>query len=165
MSQHTIIGLGVKWADSFGEWEVQTDHEDINGSLQLRWAYRNDWTQWDFRLGDTTATIRKKWKDDPGLWEISALGKTVTARTTWRGDFRSWRLDDGKHSFTWKSRYSNILEEWELRESSSGSFSVYTYYKGDPRDWVVMDELDQDVSFAMRLAMIFLTIYHSTPKV
>lgn len=165
IGQSTIIGLGARWSDSFREWELQTDIEDQIGTLKLRWAFQNNWTEWDFRLGDTTATIQQKWKDDPELWEIRALGKTATARTTWRGDFRSWRLQDGTHTFTWKSKYSNLLEEWELREASFGAFSVYTYYEGDPRDWVVNDELKEEISFAMRLAMIFIAVYHSTPKI
>ena len=163
-AQHQVIGLGTRWNDSFREWIVQTENEDVNGTLELRWAFRDEWTEWDFRLGDTIASIQQKWKDDPGLWEVRSLGVTVTARSTWPGNFRSWRLTSGNYSITWQSRYANILEEWELRDDRLGNFEVHTYYERDPRDWVVVDELDPDVPFAMRLAMIFIAVYHSTPK-
>lgn len=164
-AQTQILGLGTRWSDSFREWEIQTNHDDVEGYLKLRWAFQDNWSEWDLRVGDTTATIRQKWENDPDLWEISALGVTVTARTTWRGDFKSWRLSDGKHQLTWKSRYANMLGEWELRDQQYGNYLVHTYYERDPRDWVVIDEMDPDISYAMRLAMIFLAIYHATPKV
>ena len=166
-----IIGLGTRWSDSFREWEIQTTDDWKTGTLELRWnlpqipGTQENWTEWDFRLGDTTAEIRLKWNDDPNLWEIRCLGVTVTARTMWSNDFRQWRLSDGKHRFNWQSRYGNIRDEWIVREEDSGLFSVYTYWEGDPRDWVVRDELDQDVSFAMRVAMIFIAIFNSIPKV
>lgn len=165
LSAQNIVGVGTRWSDSFREWIVHTGDEDRTGTLELRWRLSDDWTEWDFRLGDTTASIRMKWEDDPNLWQIDCLGTTVTARTTWHNDFRSWRLSDGIHSVTWASRYSNILEEWETRGSRAGTFQMYTYWEGDPREWVIFDELDPDISYAMRIAMIFIALYHSTPKI
>lgn len=163
-SQHRVIGLGTRWNDSFREWVVQSESEEIEGTLQARWAFRDDWTEWDFRLGDTIASIRQKWKDDPGLWEVRCLGVTVTARTTWPGNFKSWKLSDGNQTLTWQSRYANILDQWDLRDQDQGNFSVSTYYERDPRDWVVTDELDEGVSFAMRLAMIFIALFQNIPQ-
>ncbi|HLF63938.1 MAG TPA: hypothetical protein VI603_09300 [Saprospiraceae bacterium] len=167
-----IIGIGTRWKDSFREWEVYTADDWRTGELRLRWSLptgqtgiREDWTEWDFRLGDTTAQIKQKWADDPNLWEIKCLGVTVTARTTWNNDFRQWRLSDSKHRVNWQSRYGNIRDEWIVREDDSGFFSLYTYWEGDPRDWVVIDELDEDVSYAMRVALIFIAIFNSVPKV
>ena len=160
-----IIGVGTRYNDSFREWEVHTPDEFHTGTLQLRWTIREDWTEWDFRLGDTTAQIRLKWSDDPNLWEIKCLGTTVTARTTWNNDFRQWKLSDGTHRINWQSRYGNIRDEWIMRESDCGDLTVYTYWEGDPREWVVIDELNPDVSYAMRLALIFIAIFNSVPKV
>ena len=160
-----IIGIGTRWSDSFREWVVHTPDESRTGVLELRWTIREDWTQWDFRLGDTTAQIRQKWKDDPNLWEIKCLGVTVTARTTWNNDPRQWRLSDGKHQLTWYSRYGNVRDEWILRDDDNGAFSVYTYWEGDPREWVVTDALNEDVSYAMRVSLIFIALFNSVPKV
>jgi len=160
-----IIGIGTKWNDSFREWEVHTPDEYRTGTLELRWTIREDWEQWDFRLGDTTAQIRQKWKDDPNLWEIKCRGVVVTARTTWNNDFRQWRLSDDKHQLTWLSRYGNSREEWILREDDHGTFDLHTYWEGDPREWVVDDALDEDVSYAMRIALIFIALFNSVPKI
>jgi hypothetical protein len=160
-----IIGLGTRWSDSFREWEVHSREEWRTGSMGLRWALREDWTEWEFRLGDTTAQIRLKWRDDPNLWEIRCLGKTVTARTVYPGDFRQWRLADGTHRLHWQSRYGNIRDEWILRTQEAGSFTVYTYWEGDPRDWVIRDELNAEVSYALRVALIFIAVFNSIPKV
>ena len=160
-----IIGVSSAWSDSFREWIFVTPDEDRSGKLYMRWPSRDDWTQWDFRLRDTTADFRLKWKDDPNLWEVRSLGTTVTARTMWAGDFSQWRLSDGTHTVVWKSKYGNLRDEWIVRDEEQGFFSVYTYWEGDPREWVVYDELNEDVSYAMRLAMIFLALHHSTPRI
>jgi len=161
-----IIGLGTKYSDSFREWDVQCIQEDRTGSLELRWILSDDWSQWEFRVGDTTAQIRQKWSDDANLWEIKCLGTTVIARTIWNNDFRQWRLSDGEHRIRWQSRYSNIRDEWIIREETGfGSFNVHTYWDGDPRDWVVEDTLDTEVSYAMRVALLFIAVFNSVPKV
>lgn len=161
-----IIGLGTRWSDSFREWDVHTVDEQKIGSLELRWRLSDDWTQWEFRLGDTTAQIRQKWADDPNLWEVRCLGEVVTARTVFANDFRQWRLSDGTHRIRWQSRYGNIRDEWLIREAEEhGSFNVHTYWEGDPRDWVVENGLDPEVSYAMRVALIFIAVFNSVPKV
>ena len=159
-----LIGLGTRWSDSFREWDIQTTTEGRVGSLELRWVISDDWTQWVMRLGDTTAQIRLKWKDDPNLWEIRCLDATVTARTIWKDDFRQWRITDGSKRFRWQSRYSNIRDEWITPDTDNGSFRVYTYWEGDPRDWVIEDQLNADVSYAVRVAMMFLAVFNSMPK-
>lgn len=160
-----IIGAGTRWVDSFREWDIRTVDEYRTGTLELRWSLSDDWSEWDFRLGDTTASIKLTWKDDPNLWQIDCLGTRVTARTKWRNDFREWRLSDGTHTLSWESKYSNVLEEWEVQNDRNGYFAMYTYWEGDPREWVVVDELDPDVSYAMRVAMTFLTLMHSAPRI
>jgi hypothetical protein len=165
LAAQDVIGVGTRYSDSFKEWIIHTPDEDRTGTLELRWAFRDDWTEWDFRLGDTVATIRQKWHDDPNLWEINCMGVTATARTVWKGDFRKWRITDGNHSFQWLSRYGRVSDEWILRRDEHGFFTVHVYWEDDPREWVVTDELESEVSYAIRLALIFITLYHSTPKV
>ena len=164
VSAQTIIGIGTKYNDSYREWQITTDDDDIRGELWMRWSFRNDWTEWDLRLGDASASIRRKWKDDPNLWEVTCEGVTVNARTAWPGEYQRWKLADGTNQYTWQSRYGNSFGEWILDDAPSGSFSVYNYWEGDPREWVVVDELPEDVSLAMRLAMIFLAVHVSSPK-
>ena len=161
----TIIGVGTRYFDSFREWVITTDDEETRGELRMRWSFRDDWTQWDMYLGDLTASIEQKWEDDPNLWEIRCDGITVTARTTWPGEFYRWKLNDGFHQFNWMSNYANTRDEWSIDQPKAAVFQLYTYWEGDPREWVVIDELPEDVSQAMRVAMIFLAIHFSTPRI
>ena len=165
LNAQKIIGVGTRYVDSFREWEITTDDEDVEGELEIRWAFRNDWTEWDIRIGDITATIERKWKDDPNLWEIQCEGVIVNAKTTWPGEFNRWKLTDGTHQFNWGTKYFNLRDEWLAETKNDGYMQLYTYWDGDPREWVVVDELSSEVSTAMRLAMIFLAIHFSTPRI
>jgi hypothetical protein len=160
-----IIGLGTYYKDSFREWIITTEDESVRGELRMRWAFRNDWTEWDLRIGDVAASIEQKWDDDPNLWEIRCDGVIVQARTAWPGEFYRWKLSDGKHQINWRSPYANKLDEWSIDDPDGFSFKLYTYWEGDPREWVVLDELPEDVSLAMKVAMIFLTLHFSSPRV
>ena len=161
----TIIGLGTRYDNSFREWIVTTEEEDVQGEIQMRWAFRDDWTEWDVSIGDLNATIEQKWKDDPNLWEIRCDGIVVNAKTTWPGEFNKWKLTDGSHQFNWGTKYFNQRDEWRTESRSNELFQVYTYWEGDPREWVVIDKLPADVSNAMKIAMIFLTVHFSSPRI
>lgn len=164
MSQK-IIALETRYNNSFREWTIITDDEEIEGELRMRWAFKDDWTAWDLRIGDVAATIEQKWTDDPNLWIVRCQGKTVNAKTAWAGEFHRWKIGDGQHYFNWESRYANIKEEWEIDTNDENSFQMYTSWKGDPRDWTVVDQLPEEVSLAMKVAMIFLTLHFSTPRI
>lgn len=144
---------------------ITTDDEGIRGELLIRWAFRNDWTEWDVRVGDVSATIEQKWKDDPNLWEIRCEGIVVNAKTTWPGEFNRWKLTDDSHHFNWGTKYVNQRDEWMTDGRSDSYFKVHTYWEGDPREWVVTDELPSDVSLAMKIAMIFLSVHFSSPRI
>ena len=165
LSAQTMIGIGTRYNDSFREWTITTDDEDIEGEMRMRWTFRNDWTQWDVRIGDSVATVEQKWKDDPNLWEIRCNGVTVNARTAWPGEFTRWKLTDGHHQFNWLTPYANVRDEWSVEDARNFPFQVYAYWEGDPREWVIVDELPGDVSMAMKIAMTFLALHFSTPRI
>ena len=165
LQAQSVIGIGTVYNNSFREWTITTDDEDITGELRMRWSFRDDWTEWDLRIGDLSATIEQKWDDDPNLWEIRCNGVVVNAKTTWPNEFNRWKLSDGSHQYNWGTRYFNDRERWFITDRGQDSFEVSMYYDGDPRDWTVTDNLPADVSDAMKLAMIFLAIFHSSPKI
>ncbi|MEP6645701.1 MAG: hypothetical protein ABJC12_01310 [Saprospiraceae bacterium] len=160
-----VIGIGTRYNNTFKEWTITTDDEDVVGELRMRWEFREDWTKWDFRIGDIAATAEQKWEDDPNLWEIRCGDYTVNARTTWPGVFNQWKLNDGKNQFNFGTKYANLRDEWDTEDRSNNSFKVKMYWDGDPRDWSVIDDLPEDVSMAMKLAMIFIAIHYSSPKI
>jgi hypothetical protein len=160
-----IIGIGTRYNDTFREWVITTEDEKVQGELRMRWEMRDDWTEWDIRIGDVVATVEQKWRDDPNLWEIRCDGIVVNAKTVWPNEFNRWKLTDGNHHFNWGTKYVNLLDEWKTDLRTKEQMSVYTYWEGDPREWVVIDDLDPDVSTAMRIAMIFLAIHFSAPRI
>lgn len=160
-----IIGIGTRYNDTFREWVITTGDDELRGDLRMRWAFRDDWTEWDLQIGELTATIEQKWKDDPNLWEIRCNGEVVNAKTTWPGEFNRWKLTDGKNQFNWGTKYVNERDEWFTDKNDNDFFQVYMYWEGDPREWVVVDELSSDVSMAMRIAMVFLALHFSAPRI
>ncbi|MBC7773795.1 MAG: hypothetical protein H7246_00040 [Phycisphaerae bacterium] len=170
--------IGCRWQDSFVEWEIfsslkkadlQEDEaleEEYYGELKLRWLnVRDDWSEWDYELGGQRGTVRQKWKDDPQQWELrSYTGAVITMRTAWNGDFKEWRVSDNSITLNIKSKWTNQLDEWQVQDANYGNFYLYTLRTRDPRDWAIEDNLDLAISEEMKLAMIFLVIFNSSPK-
>ena len=143
----TLAGLGARWSDDFGEWIIYTIDESLEGELKTKWRSQNNWTEWQYRVGEVTGSIKLKWPNNPNEWELRSENKIISARTLWRDNFQEWRISDNKNRLTLKTKYSNSGDEWALRSSTVGYFGMYTSWEGDPREWEIIDELDEDVSF------------------
>lgn len=162
-AQH-LTGLATRWNDSFTEWIIYTDTEGQDGELRQRWQGQDDWTEWQYRLGESTGNIRLKWGDNPNEWEARGDNAIISARTVWNGNFREWRISDGSYQLTLSCRYGNTFDEWAVRSSNAGEFNMYTNWEGDPRDWAITDDLDENVPLPMRVLTAFIVAFHSTPK-
>lgn len=180
----TISSVSTRWSDSFVEWEIyatmppdttitddpdadsETPEEELYGELKLRWLnVRNDFSEWDYELGDERGTIRQKWKDDLSQWELrSYSGNIISIRTMWANDLTEWRVTDNSVTLNLKSRWKNQLDEWLVDDATRGKFYLYTFVRNDPRDWAIEDNLDASVSQSMKLALIFLTVFVTSPK-
>lgn len=170
--------IGCRWQDAFVEWEIfatpravdleegEEPTEELYGELKLRWLnIRDDWSEWDYELGGQRGTIRQKWKDDPQQWELRNYGSTViTMRTAWTGDLKEWRVSDNSITLNIRSKWTNQLDEWLVQDDTYGSLYLYTLRSRDPRDWAIDDRLDPAISEEMKLALIFLVIFNSSPK-
>ncbi len=158
-----LQAIATNWSDSFAEWTIYTTEEGEEGSLQLRWKMNSDWTQWEYRIGEWTGQIRAKWPNRLDEWEVRGENFIIDARAKWRDDPREWRINGPSgNTYTWRSRYGNILEEWLIDNEKNGFFEMYTTFEGDPREWTIVDELD--ASLPERMMLVFLTIINSTPK-
>lgn len=164
LQAQAIIGIESKWIDSFVEWSFFTEEEDQVGYLQLRWIQQEDWSEWEYRIDERFGQIKQKWKGNLNEWELRGNNQIITMRTLWQNDFREWRITNNKESITFKSKYGNQLDEWEVRNDNHGYFAVYTEYEGRPNSWLFVDEMDEEISFEMKLAMVFISIFHGTPK-
>ena len=136
------------------------------GEFRLRWLdVRDDWSEWDFELGDQRGTIRAKWKDDPTQWELRTYsGAIVSMRAMWPNDNTQWRITDNSISLNFKSRWTNQLDEWLTDDTVHGRFYLYTLRQQDPRDWAIEDKLEPSISQPMKMALVFLTVFQSTPR-
>ncbi|MFN7116319.1 MAG: hypothetical protein ACK4TA_05930 [Saprospiraceae bacterium] len=158
-----LTGISSKWSDSFGEWTIYTDNQELEGELRLRWLSTDNWTEWEYRLGEETGTIRMKWKDNPNEWEVRGNNEVVTMRTVLNGNFREWRII-GNKNFDWKSRYGNTFDEWAIASSHLGTFNLLTAWEGNPSDWIIEDELDESITLPTKMALVFLSVFFSSPK-
>lgn len=170
----TISTVSSRWSDSFVEWDIyapaQTDDEDaeepLYGELKLRWLnIRDDFSEWTYELGGKRGTIRQKWKSDPSQWELRTYeGDVITMKAPWSNDVTEWRVTDNTLTLTLKSRWTNQFDEWLVEDNNRGRFYVYTLQSGDPRDWAIEDNLNDEVSEPMKMALIFLVLFQCSPK-
>jgi len=179
LSAQSIMGISSRWSDEFTEWDVYTDMGDQtvredkgeefievapSGELLMRWQIDLNWAEWDFEVDGVTGSIRQLWKDDPTQWELRIGSEVITCRAAWRDDLSEWRITNNKKTLIWRSKYRRDFNEWQLRDKANGEFSVYATFQNDPRDWTVVDELDEDIPFSMKMAMTFLAMYHSIDR-
>jgi hypothetical protein len=185
LQAQTITSVSTRWSDSFVEWEVyavmppdtirsdageeeetEAPEEELYGEFKLRWLnVRDDFSEWDYEIGDERGTIRQKWKDDISQWELRSYeGNVVTMRTMWSNDLTEWRVTDNSITLNLKSKWKNQFDEWLVDDPARGVFYLYTYLERDPRDWAIEDALNEEVSQSMKMAMIFLTVFCGSPK-
>jgi hypothetical protein len=171
----TISTVSTHWNDSFVEWELYTAldqgdaeevEEELFGELKLRWLnIKDDFSEWTYELGGQRGTIRQKWKNDPTQWELRTYeGDIITMKAPWSNDASEWRITDNSLSITLKSRWTNQFDEWLVEDPNRGRFYMYTLRSGDPRDWAVEDKMTEEISAPMKMALIFLVIFQSSPK-
>jgi len=159
-----LMGLGAKLNDDFSEWVIITDDEDIEGELNMTWRMQNDWSSFDYRIAEGTGNIKIKWRDNPNEWETRGDNEIITARTRWKDDPREWRITDNDRTFILRSKWGNNANVWQITNEDYGYFEMYMNYRDDFRDWVIIDELSEEVSLAMKMTMVFLVMYNSTPR-
>ncbi len=159
-----LVGLSTKWDDSFSEWIMVTEDETEIGEIVMRWPLKDDWTEWDYRLGESSGAIKVKWRGDANLWEVRGENEIVTIKTIWPNDWRQWEVKSGDKRIDVKSTWANILEEWSASDDDLGELYMYTAWEGDLRDWVIEDNLSDQVSLPFKVALIFIPVFYATPK-
>lgn len=166
-AQPILTGISSKWDDSFIEWTVYTDDpeadEDFTGDLEMRWIQQNDFTKWDYDVENERGRIETKRHNDLSEWQIFGNGEIITMRPRWPRDFSEWRITDNSKTIYFKTRY-NSGDEWVVGSEDYGYFTVYTEYRRDPRDWIIIDEMHPEVSLPMKMAMVFLAVFNSAPR-
>ncbi len=162
-----IIAFHTENNDSFRVWNVEIEVDSITiieGQLELTWGLSDDFTAWQYSIGDIDGDIVQKYDNNPGFWELRQGSDIVSITRTWPNDPTSWKIKLGKQQFTIKSKYGNTVDEWQNREADRGDLIIYSENEGDPRDWLIDDYMNDDIPFSMRMAAVFISIYSSSPK-
>lgn len=160
-----LIGLASMFDDSFVAWEIVTEDDDLIGSFRKTWTNSDNWTDWEYRLGEESGTIRPKWKEDPNQWEVRGHEEIITVRTVFKNDFSQWRLSNNDVQIKLERDRRYGINEWRVDGGVYGDFIMYTYYEDDPRDWVIEDHLSEDFAIEWKVALMYIIYYHSSPKI
>lgn len=159
-----LYAINAEWNDSFREWSFVTADEE-EGTFGLRWLDGNDWSEWIFDFEGLHGTLKMKWGDDPNTWELRSGGEVVNIKTKWKNDFTEWRVSQGTTQLSIRSKYTNNISKWSVVEQRYGNFILETEWDNDPRDWYIYDELGEDVSTSLKLALTFIVVINSIPRV
>lgn len=153
----------TQWSDTFGEWNIASIEDKQFGSLERNYPAGNDWTSWTVQYNGYSGTIKQKWTNQPHQWELRYANQLVTMRPIFREDFASWRIEGNQKTVTWLKQFQNLDAPWTIRQHPG--FTIYTEFEGDPRDWIIEDDLiSEEITISMKLAMLFITLFYSSPK-
>ncbi|MEM6319638.1 MAG: hypothetical protein AAF960_18340 [Bacteroidota bacterium] len=164
LQSQILVGLSAKWNDDFSEWLILTDDEAIEGDLRMTWPMQRDWSSFDYRIEEASGNIKIKWRNNPNEWETRGDNHIITARTRWKDDPREWRITNNDFTLLLKSKWGNNPNVWILTDEKYGYFEMRMYNRDDFREWEIIDELDDAIPLAMKMTMVFLVMYHSTPR-
>ena len=160
-----FLELHSEYDDSFREWEIilEQDSTEIEGTLELSWGIKNDFTQWQYRVGDLYGEINQKFNNNAGLWELRSEGKVVTMRQVWPGDKSEWKISYDGRTFVFRTSHPSRYDEWSFGDDKMGELILYTDIAMDPRDWIISDYTIEAITFEERMAAIFVGLYSSIP--
>jgi len=154
--------LHTQWDDEITQWDIKLDEGEIEGSIEMTWRLRNDFTEWNYRIDGLRGSIQQKWDNNPNVWELRSGGLLVSISTVWTGDFNSWRISDGSTTIKVERPFLNTDPiEWRIVGEDRELFFWYNENQNDIRDWIVEDFLSEDYSLELKLAALFVTILHS----
>lgn len=153
MSQK-VVGISTLYDDRFDKWVIITDSADLEGTIEATWASLNDYSEWQYNLGDQAGIIRLRQKENPNVWEVMGGGEIIEARTVFPGEFNHWQMKNGRISVDVEI-YRRSPEQW-LAKYRQEDIYFYTYRERDIRDWIV--ENNASFSLPMQLALIFIPI-------
>jgi hypothetical protein len=160
LEAQSLGGIFTRFETDLREWIIIDEEGSEIGFLKMRWMIQNDLTLWDYQLGDSKGEIRARWRDRLTEWEVHSEGSIYTLRQIWDDVPTEWRMtDDQGLDLTFLTRWANTPEDWELREKSEyGRFEQFTAWEGDPREWVIIDQLSPKAPSGVRMGLVFLPI-------
>lgn len=158
--QDVVTGYSTYYDDSFKKWIVYSEEDE--GLIELVWPLQENWSEWAFRLGEHSGTIRSTWRNSYDQWTITIDGEEYRARTVYKGDFRTLEIKNADLSLT--MYYDEFDESWSGEDYPVLQIDLYTRRRGDPRDWDVEQNGKYIVPIGFQVAATFLPIFFLSPK-
>lgn len=151
------------YSNSIDQWVYRDQDEKELGYLNARWAFDQDYSQWDLRMGELSGSITLPWKDRPDQWEVRILNDLCLIRPVWPDYHDAWRLEYQGDQYT--LRLQNDLEgyQWILSHNDKELFVVYNLYYEDLRDWAI-DYFFETKDPMLPLACLFISMKYSLDK-
>ena len=160
-----IVGMETAWANEFNEWNIyaiDSDGEDIEGQLRMRWAINDDWSEWDYRIGEDFGQIKVKWKGNYNQWELRGGNEIIDIQTIYKDDATQWRIRSSSKVIRLELNRRDAPFDWRVDDKEAGFYEVYTEWERDPNAWTIVDEMSADVSVHMKMAILFFSAFSST---
>ena len=157
----SILGVSAVWDDNLTEWKIYAEDEAYDGTLEIKWPLNNDWTEWEFEIYDLDGDVEMPRNNQFEYWEMRNGSDLVTIRTQWPGDIRQWNIRFQDYRLTVQTRYGDIADEWLVDSQEHGFWTMYTEYEGDLRDWIIEDDLDEDVPILVKMAILHIVLISS----
>ena len=159
LSAQYLSGFSSQFDNDLAQWVIYPEDEQMpQCELRCRWQFKQDPTEWDFRMGDISGTIRSKWKDRLDEWEVISENQIARLRMVWPRDPREWRIESGDSEYVIRMKYNHPGSDWEVENDGKIIFSCSTAYQNDIRDWIIRDDLPEQLHFNARIAMVFAVI-------
>jgi len=163
-----MLGWHSEWDDSVHEFKItfETPEEEDYGEIEATWAHLNDFTQWDYSIGEYGGSINQKWPRRDDEWELrSDEGNTTTIKNRWRDDNSEVLINfNNEINVVWLSKSFNDGNTWLLYKNEYGEFEFYTEYIDDPRDWIIYDDTSLDLPIDVKVACCFIAMYRATAQ-
>ena len=161
-AQEQLHFIQSEFFDSFSRWIIVFDDEQ-EGTIELKWPTRNDWTQWMIDVGDMYGTVKQVALNNPNHWQAKINGAIIDFRTTYPGELRHWTVRYAGVHYKLYLPHPNQVENWTL-ESSDAFFDMFTTVEGDPRDWTFELSADNTIPVELQISTIALILSVTTPN-
>ena len=162
--QH-LVGMGTRYDSEVSEWVLYPENDKLpEGTIRARWSIPDNPGEWDFRMGEISGVIRLKWKDRMDEWEIIGDNTNTRLKMVWPGDPREWRIESGDKDYTIYSKFNVALGDWELKSKVDSPFVIYPAYQNDMRDWIIQDNLPEDIHITARIGLCFAVLISNVLK-
>lgn len=163
LNAQEIFLFHTYYSNSIDQWVYRDHHEKELGYLNARWAFDQDYSQWDLRMGELSGTITLPWKDNPDQWEVRILNDLCLIRPVWPNYLDAWRIEYQGEQYT--LRLQNDLEgyQWILSNGDQELLVVYNLYFEDLRDWA-LDYFTEIKDPMLPVVALFVSMKYSLGK-